>query len=310
LREYLEAKKYFEGAYYSNNLNVLKKLILDKKIKIIHIFQDTRLVKEIYPFCKEKGVKVIFEDEDPAIYNFSENSTEIKLEREICRKVAGVIASTEMERKDLVKKYNLANTVSIYPSANKQFIISGKNKDIKNITCVYIGTMGFNSYRAPLPEYVESLARNKNIKIHLYLLNLYSITGLKLKLKFLKYKNIVFHNKINFTKIKKEISKYQYGIVAYDGNCRKVNNNFGFKTIEYVFSGLIPIYNTEKIYKSEEIGYVVQDGVELEARDVELKRNYFEVKYKKNLQKLSKDYIMENNIIKLEKFYLKLLSKK
>ena len=122
------------------------------------------------------------------------------------------------------------------------------------------------------------------------------------------YKNVIFHKPISFLRIKKKISKFDYGIISYNSSYRKITKNFGFKTIEYIFSGLVPIFDNPKVYKSKELGFIIKDGDELCKQNKKIKSIYFKKKYNINIKTLSKRYIMENNIPRLIKFYKTILN--
>ena len=289
--------------------------ILFKKIPLIYFPYDIR-------FYLYANSKMAMKKGD--IPNF-----EIKAERYCFKNVDGIIHKGDpnelapLERKMLSENSKICpNKINFQPYCFQEFIAPiNKNKLSKKDGKIHLAFLGAGISRMIFKTYEKLIAQK--IHIHAYSRQLTLEDNSKYAFlrgypKLLNSKYFHFHEPLNPKDVIKDVSKYDFGlypiIISPEDRGFLLNSCTGNKFSSYLEAGLPMIYSpvykvVDNILKKYDADISVDDMKGILLLKKRLKRLDYK-KFEKKIIKLRKDYTMEKQFPRLEKFIKKVVEEK
>lgn len=248
---------------------------------------------------------------------------ELKAEKWCFENSDGILHKGDENELNMLDKKVLGNVnikcpaIHFLPYCSRELIIPlNKNKlskKDKEIHLVFVGHIGHED------SWINSIKLVLNNKIHLYLYGkTANVSDEELKNKLSGYfsefnKSKYFHymGTLKPGPLIKEISKYDYGIWMgyYDIYKKNITTATGNKLASHLEAGLPTIYFNNHKYIGELVNkYGIGVGINVNSplKEILRKQNYSQLI--KNIEKARKEFQVESNIPRLEKFFEKVIA--
>lgn len=260
---------------------------------------------------------------------------ELKAEKYCFEKSKGVLCSDDIRVLDYLSDEVFGKNFEIkipklnfYPYCSQEFIVplnknklSKKNKEIHTVYIGSVGSMSMKEDNYLFKSFIEMV--NQKIHVHIYAaMNTASKTNFidestDSGKELLKSKYFHLHQPLGPKEIIKEISKYDYGLILASeppkGDLLEKIGGFsvGNKTASYFEAGIPCIYDNRYVFVDELMKkYDMPIGVTKMEDITRLRERLKKIDYKKieeNIVGARKDYLMEKNFPRLEKFMQKII---